>query len=508
MSSTPVTPVPESVDPDLLALTPEQLAASTKKAPALIDKDSLTAAQPQRIEQAKQTVARHQDAASFAYLKQVAESGNIDVAGFLEMSGMVPRGTYTRVSAHGVEKPAKYTRASMAKMSNAQFQELRQNPTELAKMKADLEEEERAKGATEVVPAETPTPEQEEAQRAAAAAEVARLAAEAEVVRLAEEARIVQEAEAAHVAEAARIAAEEAAKPKVKIVRTYQVKDEQGRPIGKPTHLEADTWEEMAEKMQGAHENAMRYAERIKNRKLTPAPAPEPAPLTEADLLVLQKELETGNAAQKAEAIRKIANDQFVKDNTTLRQELAQRDRTAIANDFVKRHKDDYEDNVANSAILIKYLTDNKLAWTPDNFDAAFDATYIQLAPKVSPPVVTPEPTPNPAPVVVATIPAAAAPVPVQPTPAPAPVATPVAAPVPAAVVPAVVVPTPNAAPVVTPPITGVQPGELSGVPASAATTQVKLTKKDIINMPKDELKRRMKNPNFVAYANRLLAGK
>jgi hypothetical protein len=508
MSSIPV--VPEVIDPDLLPLTPEQLAAGTKRAPALIDNDSLTAAQPQRIEQAKQAVARYQDAASFAYLKQVAESGNVDVAAFLEMSGMVPRGTYTRVNAQGAEKPAKYTRASMAKMSNVQFQELRQNPTELAKMKADLEEEERAKEAGEVAPAtETPTPEAEEAQRVAAAAEVARLAAEAEVARQAEEARVAQEAEAARVAEAARIAAEEAAKPKVKIVRTYQVKDEQGRPIGKPTHLEADTWEEMAEKMQGAHENAMRYAERIKNRKLTPAPAPPPAPLSEADLLVLQKELETGNAAQKAEAIRKIANDQFVKDNTTLRQELAQRDRVAIANDFVKRHVDDYEDNVANSAILMKYLTDNKLAWTPDNFDAAFDAVYNQLAPKaVSALAVTPTPTPNPAPVVAATIPVVAAPPLVQPTPAPAPVAPVAVVPAPAAVVPAVVVSAPNVAPAVTPPITGVQPGELSGVPASAATAPVKLTKKDIINMPKDELKRRMKNPDFVTYANRLLAGK
>jgi hypothetical protein len=53
-----------------------------------------------------------------------------------------------------------------------------------------------------------------------------------------------------------------------KIVREYQVRDEDGNPIGRPTHLEAWSAEEMIEKMQTAHENATRAFHRLKKQKL------------------------------------------------------------------------------------------------------------------------------------------------------------------------------------------------------------------------------------------------
>src|SRR5271157_1853519 len=53
-----------------------------------------------------------------------------------------------------------------------------------------------------------------------------------------------------------------------KIVREYQVRDEEGNPIGRPTHLEAWTTDEMYEKMQTAHENATRAFHRLKKQKL------------------------------------------------------------------------------------------------------------------------------------------------------------------------------------------------------------------------------------------------
>jgi hypothetical protein len=499
----------------LLPLTPEQLAAATKKAPAFIGDDSLSAAQPQRIEQAKQAVSRYQDAASFAYLKEIAESGNVDVAGWLEMSGLVPRGTYTRVNAQAGEKPAKYTRAIMAKMPMAQFEELKRNPTELAKMKANLQEEENAK--TAETPVETPAPSAEEAQTQAAAAEAARVAAEVEAARVAQEAetaRQVAEAEAVRVAaeaEIARLAAEEAAKPKQKIVREYQVKDKQGRPIGKPTHLEADTVEEMLEKMQAAHENAVQYADRILNRKPTPAPAPEPAPLTEEQLLAVQKDLESANPATRAAAIAKIAGDQVVKDNQAMRQELAANRRTAEARQFVKDNPD-YFICAANNVLLEGYIRDNNLAYTASNLEIAYEKIVDQLAEKpkpVSAPVAEPTPVPNPAPVAAATIPAAAASIPVQPTPAPAPTPPQVAAPAPAAVVPSVAPAAPNAVPAAQAPITGVQPGELSGSPATPAATTAPVkrwTSKMLYALPNEELKRRMKNPEFAKRVNADLA--
>src|SRR5579859_2607683 len=51
----------------------------------------------------------------------------------------------------------------------------------------------------------------------------------------------------------------------------YQPMDETGKPIGRKTHLEADTPEELIEKQQQAHLEATRAYFRIKNAKPEPA---------------------------------------------------------------------------------------------------------------------------------------------------------------------------------------------------------------------------------------------
>jgi hypothetical protein len=192
-----------------------------------------------------------------------------------------------------------------------------------------------------------------------------------------------------------------------------------------------------------------------------------------------------------------------------MRAQLAAQIRTNEAREFIKANPD-YFICAANNAILEGHIRDNNLAYTADNLEIAYEAVLPKLAEKpkpVSAPVQEPTPVPNPAPVAVATIPAAAAPI-VQPTPAPAPTPASVAALAPAAVAPSAAPAAPNAVPAAQPPVTGIQPGELSGVSTPASATPVKLSRKDILNMPKEELKRRMKNPDFVAYANRILAGK
>src|ERR1700676_1751573 len=78
--------------------------------------------------------------------------------------------------------------------------------------------------------------------------EAARVAAEQ-----AEQARVVEQQRL----DAERLAQEQAAVPK-KIVLEYQVKDENGNPIGRPTHLEAASHEELIEKMKEAHVQATR----------------------------------------------------------------------------------------------------------------------------------------------------------------------------------------------------------------------------------------------------------
>ena len=100
-----------------------------------------------------------------------------------------------------------------------------------------------------------------------------------------------QQAEADRIAveqlAAAKAAADaEAAKPK-KIVLDYQIKDEDGNPIGRPTHLEATNDEEMRLKMIEAHTQATRAFHRLKKQKLTFAKEPEaPKPdMTDKELL-------------------------------------------------------------------------------------------------------------------------------------------------------------------------------------------------------------------------------
>lgn len=473
--------------------------------------DSLDVTRQKRIAEAK-VAAQSGDKFARTWLIDTArETGDADLIEFLRLSGLA---VVDGVVSQALQPPQEYTYESVTAMPLTLFKALMKSPAEKVKIEAAV-----AKGPTPAVeqdltletPAEVPVepvvdPVEEERLRleaetkATQEVEAARLQAEADqkaANERAEEARKVQEEE--------RKKAEEA-KPKQKIVRSYQAKDENGNPIGRPTHLEAETWEEMTDKLQQAHENAVRYAERLKNRKLTPL-TPEPTPLTDDELLLLQKDLESGTAAQKADAIRKIVGDQVVKDNQVNRQELKRIKDDQIANKFCQLHKDDYNSCTANAIIIGNYLREKNLGFTLDNLEAAFDVVQDKLAPvqrkandEVPAPVVLPTAV-NPALPLPVNQPAAAVhqaqPVVAEPAPV-----VPVAAAVPE------VVPAPVANPIVSKaPTAGIQPGSMTG---TRPTTQgpAKLSKQDIINMPKEEYKRRMKNPDFKTYVNTLFASK
>ena len=526
MSDTQVTPVPE-VDPLAppseaeAAAIQEAAAAATAKVlgtPPLLQEGLKARFRSEEVAEAKMQLKLGpsnpaESARALALLQDVARHGDPgmarDASDYLKQMGEWSQDDTAAA-------PTKYTRAGVTGMSLAQLNKLRQNKAELARMKADLAEEEaRGDAPVEVTPPveeihlnavepDATVAAQIEASRVAqeaATAEAIRVAAEAEV------ARIKQAELDAAAAETARLAAEEAAKAAAKpekIIREYQIRDDQGRPIGKPTHLEADTWEEMSAKQEEAHANAMRYAERVKNRKPTPAPAPDPLPLTEEQLTQINKDLESANPATRAEATRKLVSDQLVKENQTMRQELASSRRTAEAQIFVNAHPD-YWVMKANNDLLEGYIRDNNLAYTSSNLEIAFEAIIPQLAEKPKP-VSAPAPAPPPPPIPVvaaATIPAAAAPVPVLSTPAPAPV-VPTPAPAAAPAAPAVP-PSTNAEPEGKPPISGVQPGELTGVPAAPSSAPVaskRWTEKMLRDLPNAELQKRMKNPDFVARVN------
>src|SRR5208282_1965902 len=419
MSTESITPVPE-VDPfappsdeETAALKTAEAAARAKVlgTPPLLQEGLKARFRVEEVQEAKMQMKLGpsnpaESARALALLQDVARHGDPGMA--KDASDYLKKmGEWSQTDTDAA--PAKYTRAIMAAMPMPAFNKLKQNKVELARMKADLAEEEARGGAPvevaeEVIPvAVEPDPlvaAQAEAARVAqeaATAEAVRVAAEAEVARIKE-----VEAETARQAEAARVA-EEAAKPKQKIIREYQIRDEQGRPIGKPTHLEADTWEEMSAKQEEAHANAMRYAERVKNRKPTPAPAPDPLPLTEADLILLNKDLESQNPATRAEATRKLVGDQIVRENQAMRQELAAARTATEARKFLAAHPE-YLNCEANTAIVEGYLRTNKLAYTAENLEIAVEVNADRLAEKPKK-VSAPAPAPKLEPIV----PAAAA---------------------------------------------------------------------------------------------------
>src|SRR6202030_2948103 len=101
-----------------------------------------------------------------------------------------------------------------------------------------------------------------------------------EAAQIAADLAIANQQEAEAAAAAARLA--EVAQPKVeevvppapveekkKIVVDYQVTAEDGTPLGRPTHIEGWSYDEVIEKLKAAHVNAVRYAERVKKNKVT-----------------------------------------------------------------------------------------------------------------------------------------------------------------------------------------------------------------------------------------------
>lgn len=229
-------------------------------------------------------------------------------------------------------------------------------------------------------------------------------AAQAEADRLAEEAvaQAAADKEAADkaaaeataqvkVAEAARKEAEEkarlaeeAAKPKQKIVREYQVRDDQGNPIGRPTHLEATTWEEMADKMQAAHENAMRLAERLRKRaEVKPEFKKEEAPievLTDAQLLEAQKDLASKDDVKVARAQANLDINEANKARIQARKERDNQLAIQASYQFKKAHPE-YNPCEANNNLLLEYLQKENLAWTAQNLEIAYAAQESQMAP-------------------------------------------------------------------------------------------------------------------------------
>jgi hypothetical protein len=239
--------------------------------------------------------------------------------------------------------------------------------------------------------------------------------------------------------QAVEMAAEPAAEPVVpttppaspveperkKIVREYQVRDEDGTPIGRPTHLEAWSMDEMLEKMQTAHENATRAFHRLKKQKLTFKQEPKTVLTPEQIAEAAKVALEAKDSEKVTDVIRQVIETEYQKRERELRQQKDFEEGRAISNEFMRHHLHDYNPCEANQKEIGQYFAEKQLEFTLDNLEAAFIDLMDQNklvrveTPFTSKPVVE---TVNPAP-------AAAVVTPVTPAiPEPEPAAVPVLA--------------------------------------------------------------------------------
>ncbi len=224
----------------------------------------------------------------------------------------------------------------------------------------------------------------------------------------------------------------------------YQVDDDNGQPLGRPTHIEYSSEEELIDKMRKAHTNAVRYAERMKKAQQNKRAADRIAVETyNASQQVVQAQAEADAATQivvtdkdpvkVADAVKKIT---AAERNNQIALETARENGRIIAKMWMDDHKHDFLQCQANSGIIEEWLKTNNRAFTYDNLEEAFAAnegkfakpsqapepTPVSVAPVVNPPV--PTPVAPVAPVAPIAQPAPVAPAPVSVTPPAQPVAT------------------------------------------------------------------------------------
>jgi hypothetical protein len=293
-------------------------------------------------------------------------------------------------------------------------------------------------------------------------------------------------------------------------IEEYHVRDEDGTPIGRATHLEARTLPELSAKKQEVHTQATRAFHRLKKQKLTfkqEKTILSPEQIAEAARVAL----ETKDPAKVTDVIHGVIESQYQKREIELRQKEDFETGRAISNQFMRRHLHDYNPCEANQKALKDYFIEHQLEFTLDNLEAAFQdlkeqgnkLAKVEDTVAARPAIVAA----NPAPVAAVAAPATPA-IPVAEPPAAVPVSAPPAQPqVVVAPVVEATAPTPAAAPNVQP--AARRPGVNGSLPPGTLSAQrpgtpdPALTRKEFLKTVRDMKPEVMKNklktdPQFV----------
>jgi len=156
-------------------------------------------------------------------------------------------------------------------------------------------------------------------------------------------------------------------------IEEYQVVGEDGKPIGRPTHLEARTLPEFFAKKREVHTQATRAFHRLKQQKLSfknqePKPLLTPEQISAAAAAALQEK--DSNKAQ--DVVRDILRAEFSKQELTLQEKKDYLDGLKIGNEFRAKHLYDFNSCEANIKQLMDYLKEANMEFTLDNLEAAF----------------------------------------------------------------------------------------------------------------------------------------
>jgi hypothetical protein len=315
-----------------------------------------------------------------------------------------------------------------------------------------------------------------------------------------------QQAEEARLASYGILVLKDQAGNIVRYVQEYQITDANtGKPLGRPTHLEAPTLAELIVKQRDTHSHATQalFQSRAANAKFKAQQEAKTPPviLTDEQVEAIAKEaIETGDIAKAKDFVRSRLDEETQKKILEAQKAAAYANGQAMAMEFYSRHIADFYRCDANKQLIADYINEAGIGWSLETMELAFDVVRDKL---VHPPQD-------------ATLPAAPANIPAAAT---VPAVQPVnhTASVPAATVEPSVVPAspavqaasvsaPQTTPTVPNPVhtvrragvdAGIAPGTLSAkrpvvVPAP------RLTKDQIKAMSAAELRQNLKNAQFV----------
>jgi hypothetical protein len=158
-----------------------------------------------------------------------------------------------------------------------------------------------------------------------------------------------------------------------RVHQEYQVRTEDGTPIGRPTSLIAGSLLELIGKQRIAHENATRAFARLKKQKVT-FQQENKSVLTDEQIKAAAEAVIQEKDLKKAEdVVRAAIESQYAQREQEIASKNAQAEGRRISNEFLRNHLHDYKPCDANTNAISEYLKENRMEFTLDNLETAFE---------------------------------------------------------------------------------------------------------------------------------------